>query len=157
MHSRTNGRRERAGDAETTVNLTSSFLFFYALPKQTCFRNCFVFSSTLLPSVRSSVPIALMLRPSVRPSVRSSIRAEAGEICGKERIGANGRSPSFPKMCCSRALLLTRARPSVLSSLRPFAPPSRPFFRPNRNRRDFAATNALEERAGALYFSERFA
>ena len=111
--------------AETNLISELSSLFFLA--------RCFAYAS-----VRPFVRLALMLRP----SVRSSIRAETSEICGKERIGTNGRSPSFPKICFSSALLPSRARPSL---------------RPNGSRRDFAATNALEERAGAPYFSERVA
>ena len=59
---------------------------------------------------------------------------------------------SFPKTGFSRALLSSRARPSVRPSV-----PSHLLSPPNGSRRDFAATNALEERAGAPYFSERVA
>ena len=81
----------------------------------------------------SSALLRLRVRPSVRPyrscapSVRPSVRT--GEICGKERIGANGRSPSFPKIYLSSALLRWRTHPSVLPSLRTSSPPVPPSER----------------------------
>ena len=123
MHSRTNGRRERAGDAETKVNLKSSFLFFYTSPKQIfCFRNCrFCFfqrvASLALPSVRSSVPIALMLRPSVRPSVPPSERKLA-RFAAKNALELTAGAPLFRKCvflapCSLRALVRPSFHPSV--------------------------------------------
>ena len=113
-HSRTNGRRERAGDTETKVNFKSSFLFFYASPKQICFRSsrCCFFPASL---VRLFVPIAQILRTYwsqrpealfsedlffqrtlVRPSFRPS-RTSYPSTTPSERDVEKGRSPLFLK------------------------------------------------------------
>ena len=113
------------------MNLKSSFLFCYASRNKFVFEIivfvfCQCIASVSRSSIRPSVPVALILRP----SVRSSIRSETSEICGNERIRANKRQEPL----LSENLLFQRVATFARSSVQPSVSPSRlarPFLHPN--------------------------
>ena len=126
--------------AETNLFSELSFLFFASA----------LLHLRVCASARPSLSLHYSVRPSVPPSEQKMARFAATNALDR----ANGRSPLFSEnLLFSRVALF--ARSSVRPSFRPFAPPIPPFLCLNGSRQDFAATNALEERAGAPYFSER--
>ena len=116
---RTHGQMHDGNEQATQVNLKSSFLFFYASPKQICFRNCrFCFSPARGFACASVCPC-------VPPSERKLARFAAKNALELTAGASLFRKFAFQARCSLRALV----RPSVLPSLRTSSPPVPPSER----------------------------